>query len=89
MTLVCSYKVIPSAVYKCLYVNKMSTITVKMSKAINISKLNKGANTTVGTCRSYDEKQPIPSFIRSLGEKGHSKSKKGSKSLIFDESPES
>ena len=28
-------------------------------------------------------------YVERFGEKGHSKSKKGSKSLIFDESPES
>tara|TARA_B110000008_G_C16618899_1_gene423665 strand:+ start:365 stop:559 length:195 start_codon:yes stop_codon:yes gene_type:complete len=37
------------------------------SKPLSIKKEN--TVVTVGTCRSYDEKRPIPSFIRELGTK--------------------
>lgn len=64
----------------------MSTITMKSTKTIPIPVAKShGGSTSVGTCRSYDEKQPIPSFIRSLRDNSRSKSKKGAKSLIFDE----
>ena len=39
---------------------KSKTITIKTVKTASTS-------VHIGTCRSYDEKRPIPSFIRQLG----------------------
>ena len=65
-------------------IHRTNTIHTTKSMSIPVAKPNVVSN-TVGTCRSYDEKQPIPSFIRSLRDHHRSKSKKGAKFLIYDE----
>lgn len=45
----------------------MSTV-VKVSRPVVIKKTTTKSNTIIGTCRSYDEKQPVPSFVRSLSD---------------------
>jgi len=45
----------------------MSTV-VKASSPVIIKKTTTKSNTIIGTCRSYDENQPVPSFVRSLSD---------------------
>ena len=45
----------------------MASIAHKTTKPMPIKKLSlKKTDHYIGTCRSYDETQPIPSFVRSL-----------------------
>lgn len=37
----------------------------------------------IGTCRSYDESRPVPSFIRSLNTDSPPRSKRRAKSILF------
>ena len=51
---------------------KMSAIAHK-TKPVAIKRLAlKKTDQYIGTCRSYDEQQPIPSFVRSLTPKNSS-----------------
>lgn len=52
--------------------------------AIKVKKVNYDAN-YIGTCRSYDEKQPVPSFVRSLTpDSEKKKSSTGRKRLVSE-----
>ena len=44
---------------------EMQTQT-QTTQPIAIQSKPQKANNYIGTCRSYDEKQPVPSFVRSL-----------------------
>lgn len=46
------------------------------------------SDTIIGTCRSYDENIPVPSFIRSLGTESPSRSRRRAKSILFGSTPE-
>jgi hypothetical protein len=45
----------------------MSSV-VKHSKPVSIKKNTAKKEKVIGTCRSYDEEQPVPSFVRSLSD---------------------
>jgi len=64
----------------------ISNVNTSMPIAITPKKGNRSPNTHIGTCRSYDETQVVPSFGRFLGNESPSRSKKSAKKL-FGESP--
>ena len=54
-------------------IKKMSAIVHNKTKPVAIKRLAlKKTDQYIGTCRSYDEQQPIPSFVRSLTPKNNS-----------------
>ena len=62
----------------CIYkearaIKKMSAIAHNKTKPVAIKRpALKKTDQYIGTCRSYDEQQPIPSFVRSLTPKNNS-----------------
>lgn len=52
--------------YKLCTANTEMQAETQTSKPIAIQSKPQKANNYIGTCRSYDEKQPVPSFVRSL-----------------------
>ena len=62
--------------------------TTPKSMPKNIPIVRKKSDTTIGTCRSYDEDIPVPSFIRSLHTNSPKKTKRRAKSILFGTSPE-
>lgn len=56
-----------------MVIKKMSAIAHKKTKPVAIKRpALKKTDQYIGTCRSYDEQQPIPSFVRSLTPKNNS-----------------
>ena len=54
-------------------IKKMSAIVHNKTKPVAIKRpALKKTDQYIGTCRSYDEQQPIPSFVRSLTPKNSS-----------------
>jgi len=60
-----------TSIYKCksLPKQKRTPVTSKPIPIVVVAKTGPEASTTIGACRSYDEEQPIPSFVRSLSNK--------------------
>lgn len=69
-----------------LQINSDTISNVNTSMPIAITPKKGSPNTHIGTCRSYDETQVVPSFGRFLGNESPSRSKKSAKKL-FGESP--
>ena len=62
------------------YMQNTTTVPI----AIKVKKAKDDAN-YIGTCRSYDEKQPVPSFVRSLTpDSEKKKSSTGRKRLVSE-----
>lgn len=79
---------LPGSTNSLLIKSNTDKIQCKTSAPISITpkKGNGSPDTHIGTCRSYDETQVVPSFGRFLGNQSPSKNKKSAKK-IFGESP--
>lgn len=64
----------------------VSNVNTSMPISITPKRGTRSPDTHIGTCRSYDETQVVPSFGRFWGNELPSKSKKSAKKL-FGESP--